>query len=208
MKSGGISKNKVSPKTMKSAAGQMVKDSIEPVKEEDEQTEDLSFRIKLETFLSGRVGIGLEIFSLSLSTISFVVHFIDSYKDGIFSRFQVVDIIIMVYYLIEYVLQFYISQHKLAFFFSNYSLMSTVTIWPLAFILAGVDITLYYKITLVLRVARIVRYLVKVFSLSKNEVSRQIYTIFLTVFSLIIIPAGIIQVFEARIRPEVVRDQM
>lgn len=84
------------------------------------------------------------------------------------------------------------------------------TIIPIFFVFTDFssDGLTVYKITLVARSIRIVKYLVKMFSSGKNEVSRQIYTIFLTVFSLIIVTGGIIQVFEQSIRSEIIQKTM
>lgn len=200
-------KNKISPKLPK-AQPVAVKEQPDSNKQEEEQSEDVSFRIKLENFLSGKVGVTIELVSLAFSLASVVAHALDTYFDGVFEKFKIMDIIIMLYYLVEYILQFYIAQHKLSFLGSFYSLICLISFSPLVFVLADLRITIYYKITLVLRLARIVRYLVKILSISKNEVSRQIYTIFLTVFSLVVIPAGIIQVFEADVRAAAVREQL
>jgi hypothetical protein len=189
------SKSKVVPKARTPQNGQ-TKEVYEAVKPPPAQTDQVGFRVRLESFLSGRVGTTIELVSLAVSILTVIAHITNTYIGGwIFRRFLYIDVAIMFFYFLEFLLQLYISQHKLLFFFSIYSFISISSFLPLTFVFYNLN-ELIYRITLVLRSIRIVRYLLKFFSTIKNEVSRQIYTIFLTVFSLILVTAGIIQVFE------------
>lgn len=184
--------------------------------QERNASEGLSLRIKIEKLVSGRFGSIVDLISLSFTVITFTLHLLQTYFNDIFEYLLKYDVIVMFFFAVEYLMQYslltrlYVSQHKIAYIFSVYPMICLFTITPLFFVFTDFssDGLTVYKITLVTRSIRIVRFLVKMFSSGKNEVSRQIYTIFLTVFSLILVTAGIIQVFEQSIRDEIILKTM
>jgi hypothetical protein len=203
-------KAKVLPKNSRPVQIGAVKEVFEPVKAASGGDDEISLRVKVENLLTGTLGKIVDRISLLVSFVAFVVHLMDTYIPGILQKFFWVDVGIMIFYVFEYLLYLYAAQHKVFFLFTVESLINITTFSPLCFIFIKWDnqIEAAYKITIVFRFMRIVRYLIKYLSTGKNEVSRQMYTIFLTVFSLIIVTTGIIQVLEAVIRPQVIEQQV
>lgn len=197
-------KSRVLPKLPSQAVVPAAKEMYDANKAETEEEEDVPLRVKIEEFVSGKVELFIDGISLVASVLSFAGHITDTYFPGFYQDFLWFDISVMIFYTSELLLQFYIAQHKFIFLRSDFTLIKISSIVPLSYIFYLKKMDVIYKITLVLRSFRIVRYLRKFLSFgNKNEVSRQIYTIVLTVFSLIIVTSGIIQVFESDIRAQV-----
>lgn len=205
-----MSKTKIVPKPGKATLVNTPKEPLEPSKSATVGDDEISLRVKLENLLTGTLGKGIDRVSLMFSLVSFAIHIADTYKNGILQSFFWIDVGIMVFYIFEYLLYLYSAQHKLMFVLSYASLVNIATFAPLAFVFLAQneEATVAYKISIVLRFIRILRYLIKLLSTGKNEVSRQMYTIFLTVAGLVMVTAGIIQVLEAQIRPSVIARQM
>jgi hypothetical protein len=203
-------KSKVSPKPLRATEHPAPKELFEPIKPVGGGDEEISLRVKIEGLLTGTLGKVIDRISLLLSFVSFVIHLTDTYVGGILTKFFWVDVSIMIFYVFEYLLYLYAAQHKMLSILTVTSIVNISTFMPLTFIFYTNNPTTdaIYKITIVVRFERIVRYLIKLFSTGKNEVSRQMYTILLTVFSLVLVTTGIIQVLESVIRPGVIQQQM
>jgi hypothetical protein len=203
-------KGKIVPKPNRVTTMTSQKEVVEQTKAAGGGDDEISIRVKLENLLTGNLGKAIDRISLLFSLVSFAIHIADSYQGGILEGFFWIDVGIMIFYVGEYLLYLYSAQHKVMFLLSYASVINIATFAPLAFIFVAnnEESMVAYKISIVLRFIRILRYLIKLLSTGKNEVSRQMYTIFLTVAGLIIVTAGIIQVLEAQIRPSVIATQM
>jgi hypothetical protein len=202
-------KIKIVPKPNRVAPISSTKEVFEPAKTTAAGDDEISLRVRLENLLTGNLGKAIDRISLLFSLVSFAIHIADTYKSGILQSFFWIDVGIMIFYVGEYLLYLYSAQHKVMFLLSSSSVINIATFAPLCFIFVAQNESaqVAYKISIVLRFIRILRYLIKLLSTGKNEVSRQMYTIFLTVAGLIMVTAGIIQVLEAQIRPSVVAEQ-
>jgi voltage-gated potassium channel len=203
-------KAKIVPKPSRLTTAGTTKESFEPIKASAGADDEVSLRVKLENLLTSTLGKIIDRISLLFSLVSFSIHIADTYQDGILADFYWIDISIMIFYVFEYLLYLYSAQHKLMFLLSYASLINISTFAPLTFIFItqNEEAMVAYKISIVLRFIRILRYLIKLLSTGKNEVSRQMYTIFLTVAGLVMVTAGIIQVLEAQIRPTIIQNEM
>ena len=92
--------------------------------------------------------------------------------------------------------RFYISQHKLQYLTSFSSVTDLATISPIIFLILQEKHDILFNISMVIRSIRVVRVIHKKLQIGKNEVTRQMFTIFLTVLTLIILSAALIQTFE------------
>lgn len=80
----------------------------------------VSLRIKVEKILSGNVGKTIDYVSTILSLGTFIMYLVRSYADNLQWFFWKIDIGIMIFFSIEYILKFYAAQHKYQYFFLNY----------------------------------------------------------------------------------------
>lgn len=76
-------------------------------------------------------------------------------------------------------------------------MIELLTISPIVFrIFVDNSISTVYAVTIVMRLYRIVRYVQKLYQKGRDEVQRQIFTIILTIGTLITISAALIQAVE------------
>ena len=157
---------------------------------------------KISAFFSGRMETVIDTIGLVLCSLTYVIHIADTYDGRIYEKILSADIGVMIYFLLEFLQQLYLAQHRMMFLLDILTLTKISTFVPLTYIFKDYKIDVIYKLTIVARSTRIVRYSLKYINAGfKDEVWRQMYTIYFTIFASVIITASVIQVFEADYRP-------
>jgi hypothetical protein len=169
----------------------------------------VTLRLLVEKLLTSRPGRYFEICSATASLFAVVVYIASTYTGGI-SWMVSIDLAVMIMYLIEYLLRLFASQHRLVYIVSVWSIVEFATILPLFLISEEGTVpylTKLLNISRILRFLRVVKVINKYYQIGDNEysgVSRQIYIITLTVFTLIIVTSGVLYAFEAPKRLEMI----
>jgi hypothetical protein len=147
--------------------------------------------------------------STFISAASFLIYIAHTYFPNQFSFFwKNIDWGIIFFYLFEYILRFYISPHKLQYLTSWKSMTDIATILPMLFLFVGEkENHMLFNISVVLRSVRVVHVIRKALQTGKNEVTRQLMTIGLTVLTLIVLTAALIQTFEQPYRQDIINDK-
>ncbi|CAD8212795.1 unnamed protein product [Paramecium octaurelia] len=175
----------------------------------DEYENRITFRLYIEKLLNQKVGRYLEIISGIASLASVGIYIVSTYFDSV-EWLATLDIVVCSLYLTEYLLKLFAAQHRFQYIFSDFAIIELLTVFPL-FTIQSVESWNYLQrlinISRILRVFRIVRMINKIQSLSDTEnggVMRQIYVIFSTVTTIIIVTAGVLYAFEFPKRQELI----
>jgi len=111
--------------------------------------------------------------------------------------YEKLDIAILVYYLIEYLLKIGAAQHRLSSILNSDSVCEFVTITPIfLFSLDTLTSVVYIRITRIFRLLRVVSFVFKFNKFGETEVSQQIFKIMMTILTLIFFTAGILEAVE------------
>ena len=139
------------------------------------------------------VGLGINLFILALIFVSLGIFVAGTYpiNSSLKSIFKAIDAGILVIFTLEYILRFWSAENKRRFFWNVFSLIDLVAILPL--LLGIVDIR-FIRIFRWFRILRIIRFWeleANILGIKKGETIIFI-RIFLTLFSLIFVYAGLI----------------
>ncbi|CAD8213071.1 unnamed protein product [Paramecium octaurelia] len=175
----------------------------------DEYENRITLRLYIEKLLNQKVGRYLEIISGIASLASVGIYIVSTYFDSV-EWLATLDIVVCSLYLTEYLLKLFAAQHRLQYIFSDFAIIELLTLFPL-FTIQSVGNWNYLQrlinISRILRVFRVVRMINKLQQLSDIEyggVTRQIYVIFSTVTTIIIVTAGVLYAFEFPKRQELI----
>jgi len=180
----------------------------EIVNTQDSDTKDegkMTLRLFLEKVLvSKSYGIyvdGLMFFASLLSTLGYIVL---TYSGKTPLWFDVADLCICCVFALEYLLFLYISQQRWSYIFNSDTLID-LYIFSSIFIFSFVDWTispLFISCSRLLRVTKISRILKQWLQIGDNNVNSQIFTIAITIFTIIYFFAGLLQLVENMYMPE------
>ena len=174
----------------------------EPVKTNLDQT----WRAKIAFYLDDietSLGLTINLLILGLIFLSLGIFVAETYpiSDRLKHIFAIADTAILVLFTVEYLLRFWSATNKRQFFWDAFSLIDLAAILPL--LLGVVDIR-FLRIFRWFRILRIIRFWQlekKVMGLQASE-NIVLVRIFLTLFSLIFIYAGLIYQVEHRVNGE------
>ena len=126
------------------------------------------------------------------------------YDDDSPDWFQVLNFIVLCILLADYMIRFYISTHRISFLISKTSLNDIIILLPI--VLPNDHNSNTYKFFLatshLLRSVIAGRITIKYLKFGDTDISKQIFTILLTLFLLVYIAAGMFKVVENLERPE------
>ncbi|GBG25958.1 Receptor expression-enhancing protein 1 [Hondaea fermentalgiana] len=167
------------------------------------------FRLQLRHILtSSSVGVAIDLISCTLSVIACVFYVWSTYDKSLETLFLFIEAGISAFFLLEYMLRFYVTSHRVRFFFSWFSIVDILTIVPVVFdLLLHESITgtsLAFRIIQILRVLRIARLLRihRVFTYLKTELQRETARFILNMISITFITAAFIFAIENSLREE------
>ncbi len=146
------------------------------------------------------LGLGINLAILGLILISSGIFVAQTYPlpPQLASSLHTLDLVILVIFTIEYFLRFWSAENRYKFFFSLLSIIDLVSILPL---LLGVMDFRFFRVFRWFRILRIIRFLqleTKLFRI-KTQDGIIFARIFLTLFSLIFVYAGLIYQVEHQI---------
>ena len=149
------------------------------------------------------LGLAINLIVLGLILLSSGIFVAQTYplSPKLATSFHILDLTILVIFTIEYFLRFWAAEHKRKFFFSLFSLIDLIAILPL---LLGVMDFRFIRVFRWFRILRIIRFWrleVKLFRI-KNQDGIIFARIFLTLFSLIFVYAGLIYQVEHQINDQ------
>ncbi|KAL4463512.1 hypothetical protein ABPG72_007613 [Tetrahymena utriculariae] len=189
--------------------GLKIKDNDKLFMEEFDIIKIFNLRLHIESLLNSKYGKQIETVSCILSFFSSTLYIVSTYVT--ISFLKEIDIIVIVLYSFELCLKLYVSQHRLHFLMEIWSIVDIFCIIPITMLFSSVQYNqgfeIYLNITRIFRFLRVVRYIQKYYKAGDSEfkgVQRQIYIIFLTILSLVIITAGTLLSFEAPKREEMI----
>ena len=149
------------------------------------------------------IGLTINLVILCLIVLSLGIFVIATYpiSDRFRKSLQLIDTTILVLFTIEYLLRFWSAENRKRFFWSPFSLIDLAAILPL--LLGFVDIR-FFRIFRWFRILRIIRFwkLETIIFGIKAESSIIFIRIFLTLFSLIFVYAGLIYQVEHSVNGE------
>jgi voltage-gated potassium channel len=165
-----------------------------------------SLREKIAFYLDDvetSVGLGINSTILGLILLSSVIFIAGTYSlpAVVQNSFNILDTLILIIFTIEYCLRFWSAKNKSQFFFNLFSLIDLIAILPL--LLGWLDIRFLriFRWFRILRIIRLWRLKIKLFGLQTED--SIVYTrIFLTLFSLIFVYAGLIYQVEHQVNSE------
>lgn len=166
----------------------------------------LSFRQKVAFYLEDtetNLGFWANLSILGLILLSSVIFVTETYS--ISQQFQasleIIDLVILITFTIEYLLRFWSSDNPRKFFFSFFSLIDLVAILPLLLGWADIRFIRIFRWFRILRIVRFWQVERKIFGF-KAEDSIIFVRIFLTLFTLIFVYAGLIYQVEHQINAD------
>ena len=174
--------------------------------EDSPEIKKLSWRQKVAFYLEdteSTLGLWSNLAILALIMLSSLIFTIATYPIG--DRYQqilkIVDTVILVVFTVEYLLRFWAAEDRRQFFFSFFSLVDLVAILPL--LIGWIDIR-FIRVFRWFRILRIVRFWQTEKRLLglKSEDSLVFARIFLTLFTIIFVYAGLIYQVEYQINRE------
>ena len=145
--------------------------------------------------------INLIIFGLIFLSLGIFVAETYSISDRIQSIFSVADTIILVLFTVEYLLRFWSVESRKNFFWSTFSLIDLAAILPLLLGMFDIRFLRVFRCFRILRIIRFWQLEKKILGISAGE-SIVFIRIFLTLFSLIFIYAGLIYQVEHNVNGE------
>ncbi|ELS02199.1 Ion transport protein [Xenococcus sp. PCC 7305] len=139
------------------------------------------------------IGLTANLVILGLILLSLVIFVTETYPigDSLAQILHLVDLGILVIFTIEYSCRFWSSENKARFFFSGFSLIDLIAIFPLVFGVMDIRFIRIFRWFRLLRIIRFWRLETKILGI-ETEDALAFAKIFLTLFSLIFIYAGLI----------------
>ena len=173
---------------------------------EDTDKEKLPLRQKIAFYLSDtntNIGLGLDLGILSLILLSSTIFVAQTYPLAakIKASLEIIDLVILIVFAIEYSLRLWSAEHPKKYFFSFFGFIDLIAILPL--FLGWTDIR-FIRVFRWFRILRIVRFwkMEKKILGFKTEDSIIFVRIFLTLFTLIFVYAGLIYQVEHQINSD------
>lgn len=170
----------------------------------------MSLREKIAFYLEDittPIGITLNLTLLGLIVISLGIFIAQTYSlpNAVEIWLNNLDVAILIFFTIEYLIRFWCANGKIEFVFSIYSLIDLVSIIPL--LLGFMDVR-FLRIFRWFRLLRIIRFLEFKTSILRIETEDGIifFRILLTLFSIVFVYSGFIYQIEHQVNPDVFGD--
>ena len=173
---------------------------------ENPQTKKLSLRQKIAFYLydtDTNIGLGLDLGILSLILLSSAIFVTQTYPIGTKVRacLNIVDLIILIVFAIEYGLRLWSAENPKKYLFSFFGFIDLIAILPLFIGWTNISFIRIFRWFRILRIVRFWRMEKKMLGL-KTEDSIIFVRIFLTLFTLIFVYAGLIYQVEHQINSD------
>ncbi len=139
------------------------------------------------------IGLTINLIILGLILLSLVIFVTETYSisDSLAQVLHCIDLGILGVFAIEYSCRFWSADNKIKFFFSGFSLIDLIAIFPLAFGLMDITFIRMFRWFRLLRIIRLWKLETKILGVEAED-AIPFVRIFLTLFSLIVIYAGLI----------------
>ena len=167
-----------------------------------ERSGEAIFRQMLENILVAKnYRMYLEINAGALALISSTLYIYTTYRDSTPLWYNWLDACVCFMFLLEYILRLYISQHKFQLFLTSWSLLNLFIISTVFFVLYFQAEEDYFGRLLLassrlLRFIKLVQVFSKYFSIGDTDVTKQLISMSITMFTLIYVSSGLFRVIE------------
>ena len=153
------------------------------------------------------IGLTINLIILGLILLSLVIFVTETYaiSDSLAQALHVADLGILVIFTIEYSCRFWSAKNKKQFFFSGFSFIDLLAIFPLVFGVMDIRFIRIFRWFRLLRIIRFWRLETKLLG-AKTDDMIAFVRIFLTLFSLIFIYAGLIFQVESPVNHDHLRN--
>ncbi|MEM9276394.1 MAG: ion transporter [Cyanobacteria bacterium P01_F01_bin.143] len=153
------------------------------------------------------IGLTINLIILGLILLSLVIFVTETYaiSDSLAQALHVIDLGILIIFTIEYSCRFWSANNKKKFFFSGFSFIDLLTIFPLVLGIIDIRFIRVFRCFRLLRIIRFWRLETKLLG-AKTDDTVNFVRIFLTLFSLIFIYAGLIFQIESPVNHEHLRN--
>ncbi|MGF1488104.1 MAG: ion transporter [Prochloraceae cyanobacterium] len=153
------------------------------------------------------IGLAIDLIILGLILLSLGMFVAETYplSPTIQSIFHWVDLGILIIFSIEYLIRFWCAESKVKFFFSLFSLIDLLAIFPLLFGWMDMRFMRIFRWFRLLRIIRFLDFEVSIFRI-QTEDGIILTRILLTLFSIIVIYSGLIYQVEHQINPGALRN--
>jgi len=172
--------------------------------DEEEQTPLRSVLEKL--LVSQGYSVYIEFCTSFLALFTTAFHVGSQYDSTSFKWLDSLDIAVCTFFLIEYLMILYISQHRMQLILSPLSLLDLFIIFSVFIFVQTSESNLASKLFIgasrLSRIIKFVGFIPKRFKIGDTDVNRQIMTIVLTLLSIIYISAGLFQIVENEYRSQ------
>ncbi len=178
-----------------------IKKIIQNLDDEDEEEEKKNLRQMLDKFFTENRQIYFQLFISGMTTLNFIFYVICTYNISLFKYMNFFDLIMIILYGIEYLIQLILAHHIIPYLLSITSIMNLFTFVPSCFCFLT-DQYMESNIYRFINISRVFRF-IKIFRIielyknnEENKVFKQILTIIITLLDLIFVIAGSIQIIE------------
>lgn len=166
-------------------------------------TDKLSLRKKVAFYLEDTrttIGLWFNLIILGLILLSSAIFVAETYSlpEQVKNGLKITDLIILIVFAIEYCLRFWSASNKSKFFFSFFSFIDLIAILPLIFGFIDIRFIRVFRWFRILRIFRFWQFETKLFGIKAQD-SIVFARIFITLFSLIFVYAGLIYQVEHRV---------
>ena len=168
--------------------------------------EDLSLRQKIAFYLDDtdtNIGLGLDLGILSLILLSSAIFVAQTYPIDakIRTGLATIDLVILIVFTVEYVLRLWSAENTQKYFFSFFGFIDLISVLPLFLGWTDIRFIRVFRWFRILRIVRFWRMEKKILGF-KTEDSITFVRIFLTLFTLIFVYAGLIYQVEHQINSD------
>lgn len=165
---------------------------------DDEVNENNTFRTKFDLFYNeGNRKKIHETISALLSFVSFVIFIASTYDNNILTWFNTVDIGICLFFNIEILINFYLAQHRIFFFFDILNIVEILTsTLPYLSTSSNPNLIKIVESARSFRILKVSKYFYKKIKNSQNEVAKQISIIVIYLISQILIFSNLFRIIE------------
>lgn len=137
-------------------------------------TEQFSLRKKVAFYLQDTrtvIGLWFNLIILGLILVSSAIFVAETYEipEQIRNNLEILDLIILVIFAIEYGLRFWSASNKRKFFFSFFSFIDLIAILPLLFGFLDIRFIRIFRWFRILRIVRFWRFEVKLFGIKAQD---------------------------------------
>ena len=166
----------------------------------------LSLRQKIAFYFNDtdtNIGLGLDLGILSLILLSSAIFVAQTYPIGIKVRvsLETVDLIILIVFAVEYILRLWSAENSKKYFFSFFGFIDLIAVLPLFIGWTDISFIRVFRWFRILRIVRFWRMEKKILGF-KTEDSIIFVRIFLTLFTLIFVYAGLIYQVEHQVNSD------